>query len=44
MKAMLKMKQMSLLIQFHDQQGQGVDFVSFVLVKLCFIIEFDNDL
>ena len=31
---------MSLLpvIQFHDQQGQGVDFVLFVLTKLWFRI------
>ena len=34
---------MSLLIQFHDQQVQGVDFVPFLLIKLCFIIEFDYD-
>ena len=30
---------MSLLIQFQHQQVQGVDFVPFLLIKLCFIIE-----
>ena len=34
---------MILLIQFEDQQGQGVDLVLFVLIKLCFIINFESD-
>ena len=39
----VKNKIMSPLIQVHDQQRQGVDFFSIELIKLCFIIEFDND-
>ena len=29
------------MILFHDQQVQGVNFAPFLLIKLCFIIEFD---
>lgn len=32
---------MILLILFYDQQGQGLDLVLFLLIKLCFIIELD---